>query len=133
MEEFGFVQMKRVLVADENACSRELLRILLEHEGCEVSESSDGLQAVAMARMTLPDLILLDLDLPYLDGYAAVREMRRDAQLKTRSIVALTDSSPNSDHDRLREAGFTGDITKPLVLRVLSERLSQLLPARQAK
>jgi CheY-like chemotaxis protein len=125
--------MKRVLVADEKATSRELLRILLEHEGCEVSEASDGLQAVAMARATLPDLVLLDLRLPELDGYAAVRAMRCDARLKSRSIVALTEMTPGANRDQLRQAGFTGYISKPVVLRELSGQLSQLLAGRPGR
>jgi CheY-like chemotaxis protein len=116
-------------VADESATSRELLRILLEHEGCEVTEAVDGLQAVAIARRTLPDLILLDLDLPQLDGYAAVREMRRDVRLHSRCIVALSGNSPDDERDRLHEAGFTSYITKPVVRRILSGELGQLLPA----
>jgi CheY-like chemotaxis protein len=123
------MRTKKVLVADQQPSSRELLRILLEHEGCEVSEASDGLQAVALARATLPDLVLLDLALPELDGYAAASAMRHDAKLKGRSIVALTESVPNCDSDRLREAGFTGFIAKPVVLRSLIAHLALLLPA----
>jgi two-component system cell cycle response regulator DivK len=125
------MQPKRVLVADEQTNSRELLRILLEHEGCVVTEASDGLEAVDMARATLPDLVLLNLSLPGLDGYAAARAMRCDARLKSRSIVALTDGRLNSDRDRLRTAGFTGYITKPVVLRELSAQLTGFLPARR--
>jgi two-component system cell cycle response regulator DivK len=123
------MNVKRVLVADEKATSRELIRILLEHEGCEVSEASDGWQAVAVARATLPDMVLVDLDLPQLDGYSVAREMRRDTRLKNRSIVALTENARNNDHNRLREAGFSGEIAKPVVLKALSHQLAQLRPA----
>jgi CheY-like chemotaxis protein len=117
----------RVLIADENAKSRELLRILLEHQGCEVLEASDGLQAVKMARAMLPDLVLLDLKLPRLNGYAAMRTMRSYAQLKNRSIMALAEGRPGSDGGLLRDAGFTGYITKPVVLRELSGQIARLL------
>lgn len=117
---------KKVLVADEKANSRELLRIILEHEGCEVSEASDGREAVTLARKTLPDLIFIDLQLPGLDAFAAVREMRRDSRLKSRSIIAMTDSTRNVEDDHLNEAGFTTYIAKPVVLKSLSEHLAEL-------
>ena len=120
---------RRVLVGDENAHSRELLRILLEHQGCEVSEAADGRQAVAMAHAMVPDLVLLDLELPDLGGYAALLEMRRDERLKGSSIAALTPNVWDGDDDQLREAGFSGYITKPVFLRVLSCQLAQLLRA----
>jgi CheY-like chemotaxis protein len=126
------MRTKRVLVADENANSRELLRILLEHEGCEVSEASDGLQAVALARKTLPDLIFLDLNLPELDGYAAVREMRLDGRLKSRSIVAMTEVVRSNDRERTEEAGFTSYIAKPLVFSRVSGQLAELGLGRES-
>lgn len=124
------MKTKRVLVADEHASSRELLRILLEHQGCEVSEASDGAQAVAMARATLPDLVLLDLDLTDVDAYSAVRLMRRDSRLRSRSIVALTGKMQSSEGDQLQQAGFTGYITKPVILRSFSLLLAQYLSAQ---
>ena len=68
--------MKKVLVADGTPRGRELLRILFEHEGYEVFEASDGRDALRNALPTLPDLILLDMDLPVGAGYGTVREMR---------------------------------------------------------
>ena len=118
--------MRRVLVADGAVRGRELLRILLEHEGCEVFEASDCLEAMEKARAILPDLILLDLDLPDADVYAVVREMRLDAQLKELAIVALTASTRFGSCERLVDAGFSGYIAKPLVLRALREQLAQL-------
>jgi CheY-like chemotaxis protein len=123
------MNVKRVLVADGQPNSRELLRILLEHEGCEVSEAANGLQALDLARATLPDLVLLDLSLPELDGYAAARAMRHDARLKGRSIVALTESVRYNEPERLLAAGFTGSIAKPVCLRSLSAQLARLLTA----
>jgi CheY-like chemotaxis protein len=120
--------MRTVLVADGVAGGRELLRILLEHEGFEVFEASDGLQAIQIARCKLPDLILLDVELPVSDGYGAVREMRLDERLKDRAIVAVTDSTRRTDRERLVTAGFTGYIAKPIVLGNLRQQLTQLEP-----
>jgi CheY-like chemotaxis protein len=123
------VPSNTVLVADPSASSRELLRVLLEYEGWQVSEASDGQQAVAMARAAQPDLVLLDLELPCLDGYAAVRAMRLDARLKNRCFVALTANS--QQNDRLEHAGFSDYITKPVLWGELSGKLSKLLPHRR--
>ena len=115
----------RVLIADDQANSRELLRIVFEHHGCEVSEASDGLEAVRLALATNPDLVLLDLELPGLDGYAAARRLRDHGHLKPGSIIALT--STDEDVDVLRAAGFGDCIAKPVVFRELSGRIPQFL------
>jgi two-component system cell cycle response regulator DivK len=119
--------MKRILVADDRATSRELIRTLLEHEGYEISEAADGQEAVEMALANVPDLVLLDIQMPRLDGYGAVREMRRDERLKSLPIVALTASAMHSDRDLVFEAGFSGYITKPVSLRVLREEVARFL------
>jgi CheY-like chemotaxis protein len=116
--------VKKVLVADATAGGRELLRILFEHEGYEVFEASNGMEAVGKALATLPDLILLDLYLPAAVGYDAVREMRIDGRLKSRVIIALTANHIN--RDGLVQAGFSGYIAKPVVLSILREQLAQL-------
>jgi two-component system cell cycle response regulator DivK len=120
------MQKKRVLVADGTAGGRELLRILLEHEGYEVFEASDSLEAVNEAQAILPDLILLDVDLPTAVGYVAVRQMRMDDRLKGRVIIALTAGSRRADREGLVKASFSGYLAKPVVLRVLREQLAQL-------
>jgi two-component system, cell cycle response regulator DivK len=119
--------VKRILIADDKPSSRELIRTLLEHEGYEISEAADGQEAVEMARASPPDLILLDIQMPRLDGYAAVREMRRDERMKNLPIVALTASARHSDRDRVFEAGFSAYITKPVSLRLLRDELTRLL------
>jgi DNA-binding response OmpR family regulator len=121
----GGVLNGRVLIADDQANSRELLRIVFEHHGYEVSEASDGLEAVRLALATNPDLVLLDLELPGLDGYAAARRLRDDGHRKPGSIIAL--ASTDEDVDVLRAAGFGNCITKPVVFRELSGRIPQFL------
>ena len=115
-------------MADGAASGRELLRILLEHEGYEVFEASDGREAVEKARALLPDLVLLDLDLPVGDGYAAARELRLDERLENCCIVALTAGAGGRDSERVVNAGFNGSIAKPVVPRVLREQLARRSP-----
>lgn len=119
--------MKKILVADDKESSRELMRTLLEHVGYEIFEAVDGLDALDVARATLPDLILLDIQMPRLDGYGAVREMRRDEKLKDLPIVALTASAMHTDREKILNAGFTAYITKPVSLATLRKELASLL------
>lgn len=120
----------RILVADDKASSRELIRTVLEHAGYEVIEAADGMEALELARLCNPSLILLDLQMPRLDGFAAVQEMRRDLRLKDLPIAALTASAMQSDRDRVLKAGFTAYITKPVALSILREEIARLLAAR---
>src|ERR1700722_16220649 len=99
--------MRKVLIADRVSGGRELLRILLEHQGYEVFEASSAKEAIEVARAVLPHLILLDIDLAA-DAYAAVRQMRRDEFLRDRAILAVTESTRRADRERLLEAGFSG-------------------------
>lgn len=119
--------MKKILIADDKASSRELIRTLLEHAGYEVCEAADGVEAVEAAKCENPDLILLDIHMPRLDGYATVSEMRRLDTLRSLPIVALTASAMRGDHDKALRAGFTGYITKPVSLTVLRREIERLL------
>ena len=85
--------MKRVLVADDKATGRELIRTVLEQCGHSVFEAGDGIEAVRRARELLPDLIILDLHMPELDGFGAFREIRADERFAATPIIALTASA----------------------------------------
>jgi two-component system cell cycle response regulator DivK len=125
--------VKKILVADDKSSSRELIRTLLEHAGYEVCEACDGLEAVEMVRSENPDLVLLDIHMPRLDGYGAVSEIRRDARLKALPVVALTASAMRGDHDKAIRAGFTAYITKPVSLTVLRDEIARLMAASVAE
>jgi CheY-like chemotaxis protein len=119
--------MKRILIADDQASSREFLRTALEHIGHEVIEAVDGAEAVARARETSPDLMLLDLHMPALDGFGAVGELRRQAQFADTPVVALTASAMQGDKERALAAGFTAYLTKPIRLAELRRQVEGLL------
>jgi CheY-like chemotaxis protein len=120
--------MKRVLVVDDTATSRELIRAVLENTGYEVSEAGDGYEAVRIARQTQPDLILLDLQMPNLDGYGALKIIRGDPRLATLPVVALTANAMQGDREKALSAGFTSYISKPVKLSLLRSELARLLP-----
>jgi len=119
--------MKKVLLADDKATGRELIRALLEQSGHEVFEARDGAEAVRSAQEVLPDLIILDLHMPILDGYGALEELRQDQRFRATPIVALTASARRGDRERALEAGFTSYIAKPISLSTLGGEIARLL------
>lgn len=120
--------MKRVLVADDKATSRELIRTVLERIGYAVSEAGDGTEAVKAAFQIQPDLIILDLQMPTLDGFGALAKIRSDARFADLPIVALTANAMQGDREKALAAGFTSYISKPVTLSVLRAELARLLP-----
>ena len=118
---------KKVLVADDKPTGRELVRTVLENSGYEVFEASDGIEALDSAHRIHPDLIILDLHMPGLDGFGVIKELRLDTQFATVPVVALTASAMQGDRQRALSAGFTGYITKPVSLKALRAEVERLL------
>jgi len=119
--------MKRVLVADDKAPGRELLRTVLEQSGHAVYEASDGIEALRGSREFLPDLIILDLHMPVLDGFGVLQELKRDQRFAATPIVALTASAMQGDRERALTAGFTSYIAKPISLSALRGEIERFL------
>ena len=119
--------MKTVLVADDRATSRELVRTVLENTGYSVIEASDGLEALRNARQSKPDLIILDLHMPGLDGFGVIQELRRDKEFAATPVMALTASAMQGDRERALSAGFTSYIAKPIRLSLLRTEVERLL------
>jgi two-component system cell cycle response regulator DivK len=117
----------RILVADDNAASRELIREVLEMSGYDVVEAADGRDAVSRARESSPDLVLVDIQMPRLDGYGVLRELRADPLLSSLQVVALTAFAMQGDRERALDAGFDGYITKPVEIAALREEIKKLL------
>jgi PAS domain S-box-containing protein len=113
---------RRVLIVEDNDDAREMLKVLLEHEGHEVFEATDGTEGVRAASRLHPDLALVDLGLPILDGYEVARFIRRQDHQPQR-LVALTGYGQSADRKRALEAGFDDHLVKP----VDPDRLAELL------
>jgi len=113
---------RRVLIVEDNDDAREMLKVLLEHEGHEVFEASDGTEGVRAASRLHPDLALVDLGLPIIDGYEVARFIRRQDHQPQR-LVALTGYGQSGDRQRALEAGFDDHLVKP----VDPDRLAELL------
>jgi two-component system, cell cycle response regulator DivK len=122
--------MKKILIADDKATSRELLRTVLERQGYEVMEAADGEEALQKALAEFPDLILLDLQMPRRTGYEVLGELRKDARHAALPIIALTASAMQGDRERALAAGFTGYIAKPVALVHLREEVQRLLQTK---
>ncbi|MGA7887755.1 MAG: response regulator [Acidobacteriaceae bacterium] len=123
---------RRILIADDRASSRELLRLVLERAGYEVIEAEDGLEALERARAENPDLILLDLQMPRLDGYGTLAELRREERFRTLPILALTASAMRGDREKILAAGFTDYLSKPAGPEQLRETVAKLLDGGQS-
>ncbi len=119
--------MKRILIADDKATSRELIRTVLEDCGYEISEASDGIEALGLARAIDPDLVILDLHMPGIDGFGVLRELRLEDQFAMKPIMALTASAMQGDRELAMAAGFDSYVSKPIPLRALREEVENLL------
>lgn len=119
--------MKKILIADDNAVSRELLREILQVCDYEIFEASDGRETIEKITQTTPDLVLLDIQMPELDGFMVVRWLRRDPRFAALPVLAVTAYSMRGDKERAIEAGFTGYVTKPVDARSLRQQIVQLL------
>jgi CheY-like chemotaxis protein len=120
--------MKRILIVEDKASSRELLRTVLENQGYAVTEAADGEEALIKARGEGPDLILLDLQMPTRSGYEVLKELRREPRFAAVPIVAVTASAMQGDRERALAAGFNSYLTKPLSLSSLRSEIQRLLP-----
>lgn len=121
----------RILIADDRASSRELLRLVLEGAGYEVLEAEDGRQAVDQARQGSPDLILLDLQMPHLDGFGALSELRSEPRFRSLPILALTASAMRGDREKILQAGFTDYLAKPAGPDLLRQTVARLMSSRE--
>jgi len=120
----------RVLVVDDNADAAESLGMLLEMMGNQAHIAHDGLQALEMAAALKPDIVLLDIGLPGLNGHDTARRMRADSGTADAVLVALTGWGEAEDRRRSREAGFDYHLVKPVQIEDLEKILAH--PVRAA-
>jgi len=125
--------MIKVFIAEDNAVNRELLRELLESRGYTVVEACDGEEALRMIEQTQPDILLLDIGMPVLDGFAVVRQLRQNPRLSALPAVAVTAYAMQGDRERILNSGFDGYLSKPINPRSLAEELDRLLRKRDKK
>jgi two-component system cell cycle response regulator DivK len=122
--------MKRILVAEDRPASLELIRTVLESAGYEVIDAMDGQDALHKAGANSVDLVLLDLQMPKIDGFGVVRQLRNDPKFNNIPIVALTASAMQGDRERALGAGFSSYIAKPIDLAALRSEIERLLSGK---
>ena len=106
--------MSKVLVVEDNEMNRDMLARRLQRRGYEVVVSEDGEDAVNKARSESPDIILMDMDLPVLDGWAATRKLKDSPETRSIPVIALTAHAMAGDRERALEAGCDDYDTKPV-------------------
>jgi two-component system, cell cycle response regulator DivK len=119
---------KRILVVEDQEDLRDVLRTLLVGSGYEMLEAADGEAGVAKAQSDRPDLILMDIQLPVLDGYEATRRIKTDPSLKATPIIAVSSFAMKGDEEKARAAGCDHYVTKPYSPLQLLRIIRSLLP-----
>ena len=119
---------RRILVIEDHEDNRRIVRDLLTPSGYELIEAVTGEDGVAMAETHRPDLILMDIQLPGLDGYEATRRIKANPALRQIPIIAVTSYALSGDDVKAREAGCDAYVTKPFSPRALLAKIREYLP-----
>jgi CheY-like chemotaxis protein len=118
---------KTILVVDDSPANSKLIRVLLTAEGYQVLTAPDAELALAIIKTSRPDLILMDLQLPGMDGLALTRQLKSNAATREIPVVAHTSYAMKGDEDKARDAGCDGYITKPIDTRALPSVIARYL------
>ena len=122
--------MSRILLVEDQEMNRDMLSRRLKKRGYEVSIAVDGAEGVEKARAEIPDLILMDMSLPVMDGWEATRTLKGDDSTRAIPVVALTAHAMSTDREKALEAGCDAYETKPVDLPRLLETIEKLIAAR---
>ena len=119
--------MARILIVEDNEMNRDMLSRRLQRKGFEISMAVDGQEGVDKAAAEIPDLILLDMSLPIMDGWEAAEKLKSDTETNGIPIIALTAHAMQGDREKALEAGCDEYDTKPVNLKRLLEKINTLL------
>lgn len=118
---------KKILIIEDNEQNRILVRMIIKSLNHEVIEAEDGEQGIQMAREQKPDLVLMDIQMPVMDGYAAIKILKNDPETKDIKIIAVTSYAMRGDRDKAIAAGADDYMAKPIDVDELSEMISKYL------
>ncbi len=124
--------MVKILLVEDNEMNRDMLSRRLARHGYDVVIAQDGARGVAMVLEEHPDLVLMDMSLPVLDGWEATRRLKSDPATKSVPVIALTAHAMAEDRDKALAAGCDDYDTKPIELPRLLEKITRLLHTRAA-
>jgi two-component system, cell cycle response regulator DivK len=117
--------MKTILLVEDNERNRKLVRTILEFRGYEVIECEDGAPSLELARAHRPALVLMDIQLPTMDGITALGRLRADPETAAIPVVAVTASVTPGERDRVAAAGFNGYVSKPIDVTTFGEMVDR--------
>ena len=119
--------MPRILLVEDNEMNRDMLSRRLQHKGYSVLIAVDGEQGLSTAYSEMPDLILMDISLPFIDGYEVTRRLKANPRTKHIPVIALTAHALLTDRDKAMKAGCNDYDTKPVDFSRLTEKIETLL------
>ena len=119
--------MRKILVVEDNERNRKLLRTILRFRGFEVVECDDGAPSLALARQHKPVLVLMDIELPTMDGITALGKLRADPETRDIPVIAVTASVTPGERERVVAAGFSAYIAKPIDVDKFGETIEKLV------
>ena len=119
--------MKKILIVDDRSEVVELVKVTLEGEGYQTIDASDGREALEKIRKEKPDLILLDIVMPKMDGFEVLSKLKKDPKIKEIPIIMLTAKGQKLDQEKGKELGATGYIIKPFSPSALLKRIEEIL------
>jgi two-component system cell cycle response regulator DivK len=130
MEEIKIAIPRKILIVEDNQDSRELVVKILKKKGYEMIEAVDGEEALQKAISEMPNLILMDISIPKIDGYEVTKRLKSMDEFKEIPIVALTAHAMKGDREKFISAGFEGYISKPINIRELPEQVRAYLKGK---
>ena len=119
-----------VLVVEDTPANMKLVTLLLQKEGYDVLQARTAEEAIAIARDKVPQLVLMDVTLPGMDGLQATRVLKADPRTKAVPVVAVTALAMHGDEERIRAAGCDGYVSKPIRYRQFLQEVGNILKAR---
>ena len=125
--------MKKILIVEDNEKNMKLVRDILRHQGYETLEAVNGLDGVRLAEQQQPDLVLMDIQLPDIDGIEALGRIRADRSLDGVPVLAVSASVMPDDQQKIISSGFDAFITKPINLKQFVETVQRFLQNGRAR
>ncbi len=124
---------KKILIVEDNEFNLELISDILKIRGHQIISTDNGEDAISLAKETHPDLILMDIQLPVMDGYEATRRIKSDPEFKAIPIIAVTSFAMKGDKEKVVQAGCDGYIVKPIDTRRFPQLVQEYLQKNKEK
>ena len=125
--------MSVILIVEDNEKNMKLVRDVLQFKGYQTLEAATGTEGLRLAREAMPDLVLMDIKLPDIDGITALKRLRADPQTRKMSVVAVSASVMPDDQQRIIASGFDAYITKPINVKSFIETVERFIGKPQGK